>query len=97
MDQEIIENNKLIAEFVGYKHYPWNNPLLYSRSWDYLMYAIDRIELLGYFVMINKWTSVYTGSEQDRIQITTVEGKSKITNTFIAVVEFIKWYNQNNK
>jgi len=71
----------------------WTRPM-YEESWDWLMPVVEKIETLGYFCMINKWTSVYTGSDGERIQVTTVEGKSKIQNTYKAVVEFIKWYNQ---
>ena len=71
--------------------------LKYHSSWDWLMPVIGKIESLGYFCMINKWTSVYTGpsasATESRIQITTVEGESKITNTYQAILQFIKWYN----
>jgi len=108
---EIIEGNKVIADFAALKSESgywllivksdsgWFNflELKYNESWDWLMPVVEKIESLGYYFMINKWTSAYTnGADGDRISITTVEGKTKILNTWKAVVEFIKWHNQNN-
>lgn len=70
--------------------------LRYNSSWDWLMPVVEKIEETGYFVMINKWSSVYTGFKYDRIETTSVEGGSKIVNTYKAVVDFIKWYNSNS-
>ena len=67
----------------------------FHTSWDWLMFAVEKIEELGYFCMINKWTSVYTGSKDKRISITTVEGNTKILNTWKAITIFINWYNKN--
>jgi len=78
-----------------YDEYYWS--VSYSSSWDWLIPVIEKIESLGYFCMINKWSSVYTGSQSDRINITTVEGKSKIENTHKAVTIFIKWYNKEKE
>lgn len=72
----------------------YNIKLEYHNSWDWLMPVIEKIEILGYFVMINKWTSVYTGSEGERISITSVEGNAKILNTWKACILFIEWYNK---
>lgn len=147
-EEDIIANNKLIAEFMGWyievkvtRDYPhlevhtsrqknsknwsssrtvflnelnieesrlqtdtdlWqdlcNNSYgragMYNELWDRLMPVIEKIESLGYFCMINRWTSVYTGSEDNRIEITTVQGLSKIQNTYLAVLAFINWYNK---
>lgn len=47
--------------------------------------------------MINKWSSVYTGTiGGDRVEITSVEGNTKILNTWMAVIQFIDWYNKQN-
>ena len=59
-EQEIIEGNKLIAEFMGYKfiedwHQYWRlsdkhllleNELKYHSSWDWLMPVVEKIEYL---------------------------------------------------
>lgn len=96
MKTQIKTDNRMIAQFYKGESVPeswnWN----YHDNWDSLMPVIEKIESLGYFCMINKWTSVYTGSEKNgRISITTVEGKSKLTNTYQAVIKFIEWYNEN--
>lgn len=67
----------------------------YNKLWDKIMPVVEKIESLDYFCMINRWTSVYTGEEKEgrRIQITSVEGFSKINNTYLAVLAFINWYN----
>lgn len=58
--QEILEGNKIIAEFMGlinYKgttqdlcEYPWkgvNKRLKYHSSWDWLMSVVEKINTLG--------------------------------------------------
>lgn len=77
--------------------YPDFANMHFKDKWDWLMPVVDKIESMGYFVMINRWTSVYTGSDGNRIQITTVEGPSKITNTYQAILQFIRWYNEQTK
>ena len=138
--EEIIENNKIIAEFMGGKcvtHPPSTIPsygdparsdynpskilkwvktdkirvvefindlprfiriknLKYHKDWNRLMPVIEKIESLGYFCMINKWTSVYIRSESTRMYIATLEGNDKLKNTYQAVVEFIKYWNNEN-
>lgn len=73
--------------------------LKFHSDWNWIMEVVEAIEKLGYFVMINKWTSVYTGFEKEgkRIQITTVEGNNKLVNTIQAINQFLIWYNKNNK
>ena len=116
-NEEIIEGNKKIAEFMGWKKVTsyngevWDmsnvdksqeslfgelvdkNNGKYHSSWDWIMPVVEKIESKGYFCMINKWTSVYTGTDGERIEVTTVQGNTKILNTWKAVLEFITWYN----
>lgn len=103
------EGNKLIAEYEGY--IPCEKPsildyvgleisihaLRYETDWEQLMPIVEKIEEAGYFVMINRWTSVYTGSDSERIMVTSIIGNAKIRNTWLAVVEFIKWHNDKQK
>ena len=104
-EQEIIEGNKLIAEFMHYKEngmFIWNNPpelisnnsvyigytehsAKYHSSWDWLMPCIDKIyddDLYSKY----KETS---GQFEKEIFINT----KFIIETWLQVVEFIKWYN----
>lgn len=93
--KEIIEGNKLIAEFMkvsvsdytsyeeeGRKCYT-ENDLEYHSSWDWLMPVVEKC-LIGEAecnepVLI---TNIYDA-------LTSIS----ITGTFVAVVEYIKWYN----
>jgi hypothetical protein len=76
-------------------HYKTEQEFDYHINWNSLISVVKKIESLGYFCMINKWTSIYTDFSQTsgKIQITTIEGNSKIKNTYQAIVAFIKWYN----
>jgi len=66
--EDIIKNNKLIAEFLGWKkkahnffespiqgHYDDNFPnnLHFHESWSWLMSAVEKIETLGYWMEIS--------------------------------------------
>jgi hypothetical protein len=75
--------------------------LKYNVSWDWLMAAVEYIENLEYIDRMGRfnvnainfeenYTCVITDKEDDFIQ---VEGEDKITATYNAVVEFIKWHN----
>jgi hypothetical protein len=86
--------------------YP-ENRLQYHSSWDWLMPVTEKIENIDFSVHIgngfycsiskfenddNPFDGVYISSEVDPIY-----GKvdSKIKGVWLAVIEFIKWYNQN--
>ncbi len=81
-------DNELIAEFMGYRPAVEDISInAYDTSWDWLMPVVEKIEGLGYF---------YSDSDGERIQVTNIQGKSKIEATYKAVVEFIKWYNHDS-
>lgn len=107
---EIIEGNELIAEFMGgiYKSnlfpigntqiwLPFHNMteinnLKYHNSWDWLMPVVEKIESLGYSTRI---LDNGMGIEGDLI----IErfGVTKIKGTWLTIIEFIKWYNTQEK
>jgi hypothetical protein len=123
-EQEIIEGNKLIAEFMGgfqkedqmyipdheaecYKA----NCLAYDSSWDWLMPVVEKIENLStplktgdnfYFRMIIIKDTVYIEQRNSRLSkwepmiYLTDTKRTKIKAVWLALVEFIKWYNENN-
>lgn len=129
--KEIIEGNKLIAEFMGWHYrkfevsnleqfqirirwYTLNDPdnltgkgIIFQSSWDWLMPVVEKIESLGFWVKIFGFTSFDKCYKQCVIKkqkgddyIYDYEGYwniSKIEAVWIAVVEFIKWYNDNKK
>ncbi|QRQ99752.1 hypothetical protein [Dyadobacter sandarakinus] len=102
---EIIEGNKLIAEFVGHVH---ANGLierpqtfsLYHDSWKWLMPVVEKIEQQSYdkeqfsVKIQDSCCTVYNyRMGRENIQCSR-ESNSKITATWQAVVAFIQWHNQ---
>lgn len=100
-EQEILEGNKLIAEFMGYKipnqthKLNWIvykdvfQPMLFNTSWDWLMPAIKEC-LNKSEENLADWEYYYEQIDDSFFQI-------EIHQTWSAVVEFIKWYNSCQK
>ena len=100
------ENNKLIAEFMGYENVgTLSNPmyeygerggcrsledLCYHESWNWLMPVVQKIESLGYVFTIQGGKAEY-GEMISETRCFIAE--DKISSTYQAVVEFIKTYN----
>ena len=95
IDNNFPDKNKVWRSPKG--NVEFESTFKFSSDWNDLHQVIDKIEELGYFVMINKWTSVYTGKKDNRISVTSVEGKSKIINTYQAIIQFIKWFNEQQE
>ena len=128
-ENELLENNKLIAEFMrliirdeegnlpvsSQQHKlfikeEWDkldvcspyspNGVDYHASWDYLMLVVDRIEgvvdehgCAKYNVRIEQcWVDIIDNHTSD--EIVTVDGDNRREATYKAVVEFIKWHNE---
>lgn len=102
------ENNKIIAEFLGYytvindSQYP-NKPLYvwdfedfkFHSDWNWLMEVVEKIEGLGNhgFTIYRKTTNI-NGLP---IELANTRKSTKIQAVYNACVEFIKWYNEHNK
>lgn len=129
IEQEIIDGNKLIAEFMVYgEHGLWSygdnakeriskdahdGTLKYHSSWDWLMPVVEKIAKLevekekvvtngneSYFDSYypRTFAMVNAATQQFMVRINRFalhESNSLIEATFSAVVEFIKWYNEN--
>jgi len=127
-NQEILESNKIIAEFMGGKmivenyhginiiKFPNGDTsdlcgLKYHTSWAWLMIVVERIESLGYYSTVNGCANSIChycwfdeggdGGDlpKDRIVLgyNSKNGESKIYTTWLACIEFIKWYNSQRK
>lgn len=129
-EKEIIEGNKLIAEFMGGKYYDaWENKfyhsasphyyfdvqslylkdkvkkeLKYHASWNWLMRVVEKIEQVRvkssatynsdhYFnVRVSQGYVEIEGTTEKIFRNTSIEG-TKIKALWLAIGEFIKWYN----
>lgn len=111
-NKEIFEGNKLIAEFMQWRystsfagllpnHWVKDNgetatdyidtSLKFHSSWDWLMPVVEKC------IYMNVPVSSNDEGEKLSINIQRQLSYAKIEPTYISVVEFIKWYNQNNQ
>ncbi len=110
-DQQTIDNNKLIAEFMHYKHdekpmayMAANYKKLYHTDWNWLMPVVEKI------VSSKNKTTLYHPYELYKVELLCysmrsntfvyeidVANSTAIKATYQAVVEFIIWYNKKGK
>lgn len=72
--------------------------LRYHLNWDWLMPVVEKIESLGYRVLIERGGGItnYCKIRKRKDMIAeSASHNSKINATFSAVIEFITWYNNN--
>lgn len=112
--ENIKENNKLIAEFLGYpldekENLHWidteesygykTSDLKFHNDWNWLIEAVEKIERLGFLVHIDTvdGVKIFNPKTQDMVFVTwkSREFTTKFESTYEAVVEFIKFYNEN--
>ena len=67
----------------------------FHSSWDWLMPVVEKIESLGYRIEIVKHICRIYLSNKETIIIS--ENIPKVEAVYNACVEFIKWYNNQNK
>ena len=126
--ENIIENNKLIAEFLVnnegnlvkirdgvYSTIDDNevpdddltiNDLKFHSDWNWLMKVVEKIHSMqSYGVLINP-NGTYIQDEDDKVICMTFKNEevngeiissSNIEATFNCCVEFVRWYNKQNK
>lgn len=71
----------------------------FHTSWDWLMPVVEKIEEVNrcpYRVVITSTLTYITDkSKHGTPEVIRAANTDKLTNTWVAVVEFIKWYKQN--
>jgi len=103
------DENKLIAEFMGatlhknggYQHYSmpkYVKPELmeYHDSWDWIMPVIEKIEDIGFEVVIGRIScnvNEILGRDKPIVSMVCGNISKKLYLIFTTVVKFIKWYN----
>lgn len=89
------EDKRYKGKFVGYY-----DTLQYHEFWDWLMPVVDKITGMGYDVLINSNGMHNEPHSCDITTTTDVQATATsellIDCVYKAVVEFIKWYNDNN-
>ena len=111
--EQIIEGNKLIGEFMKIKinHAgkgdlykcpatglsTSDKELEYHSSWDWLMSVVEKIESMGYDVFINGLYCRITDCGMSDFELESGEVNTKIEAIWFTVIEFIKWYNSCQK
>jgi len=106
---EIVKGNTLIAKFLGvsekvvikYNKDPeiWSCNVKYHLSWEWLMPVVEKIESMGFDVLIKGIScNVCRILEDNDPIISWVCGNrlDKIGLVYKTVIEFIKWHNKNN-
>lgn len=93
-EKQIIEGNKLIAEFMNY-----GKPIIqyrFHKYWDELMPVIIKIDDIGYEVLIGRISCKITEIlDNDNPIVSMVCGNvnKKIGLIYETVIKFIEWYN----
>jgi len=104
-EDEILEGNKLIAKFMDMPITRYSE-FYFNDKWDWLMPSIERVEEISELSQ-NRKCNFHVTIEKHRCFIKWGIGyticdindyrNSKISIVYKAVIEFIKWYNQNKK
>jgi hypothetical protein len=107
-EQEIIEGNKLIADYMGEAidvlgkfGQNWKKVIgdispipSYHESWDWLMPVVSKIESDGYDFFMQPLECTIIDSEGYEVAIDTHMGIStNIEGIWNCVIKFIKWHN----
>lgn len=124
MNEEILEGNKLIAEFMGEEVLQINKgdlyPVIkgefglkqtrYHASWDWLMPVVEKVSKIKciwhdpepsisdtYYPRTFGMLNAETGNPMVRLNSTQIfDAKTLIEATWLSIVDFIKWYNDQD-
>jgi len=103
-----VENNKLIAVFLGLKlttdgiqalYYEGNSLKAipkYNSDWNWLMEVVEKIESLGFILKIYgvETTFLKRGTFNENIWNDGFIGKDRKESIYNACIAFINWYNE---
>jgi endonuclease IV len=103
-----MKDNRLIAEFMSAEpdkktfFRTGEEVYFYHTSWDWLMPVVERInDTERYEVCIGNCHCHVTDIENDNYKVRaltlSLQGKTTIEATYLAVVEFINWYNDERQ
>lgn len=81
----------------------YSDQVCYERSWDWLMPVVEKIEELGYAVIITqnvcsiKCSDIRATMHKPVVEIASDYSgdNTKMSNTYKAILQFIKWYKEN--
>ena len=103
------ENNKIIAEFMGMKEnsfteafknvdnkFLFPSELVYHSDWNWLMEVVEKIRGIDQTAKEDFKIRLlhYQRNKKTVFDLSILEGKEYVYN---ACIEFIKWYNEQNK
>lgn len=101
---QVYASSNMISSF-GVSYPCSVNDLLYHSSWDWLMPVVEKIEdtslpgfpKYGHHFQITNWNviikDILSGVVRCSINLSSMKILSKIEAVYLAVVQFIKWYN----
>jgi hypothetical protein len=104
--EEIIEGNKLIAEFMNLPSNNTSEELQYHLSWDWIIPVVEKINQsnkIDYYKhrftmgFLEEYQGYYCRFNHviKHKEFSIGKCKSQIEAVYKVVVQFIKWYNQN--
>jgi len=93
--------NKLLYAFknLDYRGQIWfnENELRFHLDWNWLMEVVEKIEKQGFIFDIKNYTTKITTGWKIGFKPIKTDSDTKIQSVYNACLEFIKWYNQQNK
>jgi len=92
------KNNKLIAEFLHGKNAV--HPNQYHENWNELMQVVEKIENLGFEVVIGRIScnvNEILNRENPITSIVCGNPSKKLEVVYSSICQFIQWHNQQNK